>query len=90
MREYVVRVARYGEILIRAKSAEEAALMVNRFDFDSAVWDDGFELSVEVAQNPKGQDGRCVQGVNEKIIKGGKKRKAKKRNVFSMDYEIPF
>lgn len=37
MKDYVVRIARLGDILIRAASAEEAASMAMQFDSDS--WD---------------------------------------------------
>ena len=86
MKDYVVRIARLGDILIRAASAEEAASMAARFG--SASWDN-FELRVEVARNGANQNDECVN--TDAKVKDGKKRKAKKRKSFCvMEDEIPF
>lgn len=76
----MVRIARLGDILIRADSAEEAAQMAMRFD--SGSWRN-FRIHVEVVSSEANQDSKDIK------IKG-KKRKEKRRKAIILDDEIPF
>ena len=80
MRNYVVRLARLGDILIKADSAEKAAEKAMQFDSDS--WGN-FKIHVEVVGNEANQDSKDIK------IKG-MKRKEKRRKAIILDGEIPF
>ena len=80
MRSYMVRIARLGDILIRADSAEEAAQIAMWFDSDS--WRN-FRIHAEVVSSGTNQDSKDIK------IKG-KKRKEKRRKAIILDDEIPF
>ncbi len=81
LRSYMARIARLGDILIRADSAEEAAQMAMRIDSGSLR---NFKIHVEIISSGANQDSKDIK------IKG-KKRKAKKWKPFCMDDdEIPF
>ena len=82
MKDYVVKIVRQGEILIRAASAEEAASMVAQFD--SASWDN-LELHIEVVCNEADRDGK-----NGKSLKYAIAKKNKKLRTCLEEYEIPF
>ena len=89
LKDFLVTTVRRGEILIRADSAEEAAVMAGRFgfDFDDSRWENRFEIYVEAAFNDVNQDNN-----NVKHVKKGKKHKAKKRKYtfINMSKDIPF
>ena len=97
MRDYLVRIARHGDILIRADSAEEAARTAQRFG--STSWDN-FRICVEVVGNEVNQDDKSenVKEIRNKDIKKGKSlkeviasRNPKMRQYVNLDeYDIPF
>ena len=96
MKDYVVRIAKHGDVLIRADSAEEAASIA--VQFDSASWNK-FGLSIEVVGNAVSQNGKSEKTIKEVKIKGDKNAKClkkvlAKRNKMLRKYldddEIPF
>ena len=80
VRSYMARIARLGDILIRADSAEEAAQMAMRIDSGSLR---NFKIHVEIISSGANQDSKDIK------IKG-KKRKEKRRKAIILDDEIPF
>lgn len=78
MKDYVVRIARLGDILIRAASAEEVASMAMQFDSDS--WDTTLRFT------PRSPAMNRIGTQKQRR----KKRKAKKWGPLCLDDEIPF
>jgi len=92
MKDFMVRMARYEEILIRADSAMDAAQIACQFPMDS--WEDKFELCVEAA-NDKADRGEEVLKYPGTEAKGKKSKKKNRRwkclcEDYCSDDDIPF
>lgn len=59
MKDFLVKMARYEEILIRADSAMDAAQIACQFPMDS--WEDKFELCVEAANDKADRGGETLK-----------------------------
>ncbi len=70
MKDFLVRMVRKEEILIRADSAKDAAAMVTQFPMN--CWEDKFELYIEAADN---KTDRCGEGVKSPSQSGKKSKK---------------
>lgn len=76
MKDFLVKMARYEEILIRADNAKDAAAMAASFNED--CWNGAFEIHVEEADSKADRGGEGVK-YPEPEAKGGKKKKKQNR-----------